>query len=1259
MRYCDLVNFEPIETVIQLRDADEQKAAHRLVKTYVISDRMADQLINLVIPQLQFQTPIDNKGVLIVGNYGTGKSHLMSVISAVAEHADLLALVNHSRVQETAKGIAGKFKVLRVEIGGVTGSLRDILLAELERALEKWKTPYRFPPADQVTNNKNSIIEAVAVFQKKCPDYGILLVVDELLDFLRTREERALIMDLGFLRELGEVAASTSFRFIGGLQETLFDSPRFTFVAEQLRRVRDRFEQVRIAREDIAFVVSHRLLRKTDKQLAQITDHLRQFTLLYKQMAERLEEFAQLFPIHPAYIATFEQVAIAEKREVLKTFSLAMRQLMDEEVPEDQPGLVSYDHYWAVLRENPSLRGMPGIADVIEKSGVLEGRIRNAYTREVLQPVALRIISALSVHRLTTSDVFVPLGVTAEELRDNLCLFVRTPEASADFLLDQVQVSLREIMRTVQGQFLSFNEENGQYYLDLKKVIDFDAKVGERGDFMERSDLNRYFFDALRQAFTSLPDTTYVTNYNIWFYELPWNGHKVTRPGYLFFGAPDERSTAQPPRDFYVYWLPPFLDRKYHDEHKSDEVILELAGLAEDFERRVRLYAGARSLSIESSEYRQEYANKADESLRILLRWLREHLTEHLQVIYQGVKEPVSAILSKMHSTASQSIEDLIRLVASHLLTPDFEERYPEYPSFSRATQTISDASRTASTTDAIYCLGGRSRTNLAMVVLEGLELVDAEGTVRPYESRYAQKFLDVLQKKPEGQVVNRGELIEQVAVGITPVEKDVYFHLEPEWVVVILLALVHHGDIVLNVGREELDASTLERALTLAVPDLTNFRFYKRPRSLPLPLWTTIFEGLSIQSGLIRDENTRDQAVRELQRVVNAEMERVAMLESRIQSGLQLWNASIFTDRYTLTVEGGTVVASDLPAVTLSSAEILPCLRGYKGLLSELSKFNAEGKLRNLRLGASEVKDTLDDRKKVQRAEKLVELVTQMQALTTYLVEARANLPDDYPWSQRADTLKQNVIDDLRRFGKGEKEIKSSAMLRDLEELKAGYISAYIELHRKLVLGSTGDDKRKRLYSDARLKALDQLTGIDLLRSAGASELETWKRSVSSLPSCREFHDGMLTDSPTCRSCQLRPVQRDLSLSADQLLSQLDDRLDDMLTRWRLALRSNLTSEGAQRSFQAMSPVERKPIEAFLIQKDDDPRLPNGFTASASQALHGIESITVFLDDLLHAFKAGGLPCTVDELRHRFSTYLDKLMRGHDESNTRLNLDK
>ncbi|MDN5362722.1 MAG: hypothetical protein PWP70_1769, partial [Moorella sp. (in: firmicutes)] len=37
MRYGDLIQFDPIETVVQLRDADKMTAARQLVATYVIS----------------------------------------------------------------------------------------------------------------------------------------------------------------------------------------------------------------------------------------------------------------------------------------------------------------------------------------------------------------------------------------------------------------------------------------------------------------------------------------------------------------------------------------------------------------------------------------------------------------------------------------------------------------------------------------------------------------------------------------------------------------------------------------------------------------------------------------------------------------------------------------------------------------------------------------------------------------------------------------------------------------------------------------------------------------------------------------------------------------------------------------------------------------------------------------------------------------------------------------------------------------------
>ena len=74
-------------------------------------------------------------------------------------------------------------------------------------------------------------------------------------------------------------------------------------------------------------------------------------------MSERLEDFVELYPIHPAYIDTFNKVYIAEKREVLKTISITVKRLLEEEIPDEAPGIVSFDSsskaIWAVLNNSP------------------------------------------------------------------------------------------------------------------------------------------------------------------------------------------------------------------------------------------------------------------------------------------------------------------------------------------------------------------------------------------------------------------------------------------------------------------------------------------------------------------------------------------------------------------------------------------------------------------------------------------------------------------------------------------------------------------------------------------------------------------------------------------------------------------------------------------------------------------------------------------------------------------------------------------
>ena len=169
MKYKDLISFEPIESVIKLVDSNKKSTARQLVKDYVISDEMAERLTSLVIPELQFEEPGDNKGIFIVGNYGTGKSHLMSVISSIAEDETLLEDLSNKEVSDSAKNIAGKFIVIRCEIGASEMSLRDIIIGELEEHLRELDIDFSFPAANAIPNHIHSFEEMMSLFHQKYP----------------------------------------------------------------------------------------------------------------------------------------------------------------------------------------------------------------------------------------------------------------------------------------------------------------------------------------------------------------------------------------------------------------------------------------------------------------------------------------------------------------------------------------------------------------------------------------------------------------------------------------------------------------------------------------------------------------------------------------------------------------------------------------------------------------------------------------------------------------------------------------------------------------------------------------------------------------------------------------------------------------------------------------------------------------------------------------------------------------------------------
>ena len=626
MKYGDLIQFEPIESVVQLRDADEAAAARQLVQTYVISGEMAEKLTSLVVPQLQFDQPVDNKGLLVVGNYGTGKSHLMSVISALAENGDLATHLNDKSVASAAGKICGRFKVVRTEIGATTMSLRDILVAELEEHLAAMGVSYSFPPADKVSNNKRSS-KMTAFHQEHPTTVCSWWWTNCSTTCAPARIRNSFSISTSCARSARSAGPAVPFhRRCPGSH---FRQPSFFLCGRQhppgegpLRANphRPQGRQVRGGRASA---------QETADQQVRIREYLTPFAKFYGRMNERMDEFVRLFPVHPDYIDTFERVT-AVKSEVLKTLSLAMKKLLNQNVPDDHR-VIAYDGYWTTLRENPSFRAVPDIKAVIDCSMVLESRIQQAFTRPAYKPMATQLIHALSVHRLTTGDIYATLGATAEELRDGLCLFQPGIEElggdPADDLLSQVETVLREIHKTVSGQFISSNPDNRQYYLDLKKTDDFDALIEKRAESLDSSQLDRYYYEALRRVM-ECTDQTYVTGYRIWQHEIEWL-ERGRAPGIPFLRRAQRTLHAVPP-GLLLYFIQPLTRRISRTRRNPrtvpapDEHGRGIPHCAEAMPRPgpcIHRFGHAKST----------YESKASNFLRDLVQWLQKNMTTALR----------------------------------------------------------------------------------------------------------------------------------------------------------------------------------------------------------------------------------------------------------------------------------------------------------------------------------------------------------------------------------------------------------------------------------------------------------------------------------------------------------------------------------------------------------------------------------------------------------------------------------------------------
>ena len=1215
MKYNELINFEPITEVVKFSETHKDDYQKNLVKTFVFSKTFKDHLIPLMVRNIDFEATGESFGLQVVGNYGTGKSHLMSLVSLIAENAELLPLVQEEKPRSELEKISGKFKVLRFELGG-TDSLWDYVTYKIEDYFTSLGLTFSFDGHGMITYaDKLKIM--MSEFEAKFPDKGFLIVIDEMLAYLKGRSTPdKLNQDLQVLQALGQTCDSSKFKFIFGVQEMIYHSPEFQFASSMLQKVNDRYKDIIITKDDVAFIVKNRLLRKDEHQKQAVKEHLDKYLSLFKDMHGRTQDYIDLFPVHPTYFENFERIRIGKsQREILKTLSNQFKEILDQDIPTDNPGLLTYDKYWEDIQRSQDLMAEPDIRKVKEITDTINDKIESYFigVRASKKDIAKRITNACAI-KLLQHELNKQNGTNAENLVDDLCLTDKLA-FDRDFLMDIMDSTAQQIITATSGQYFDKDPENGEYHLRVEGGINFDQKIKDYAATMALSQKDEYFFMFL-EVNLPLDHDTYRTGFRIWEHSIDWKTHKTYRDGYIFFGNPNEKSTTHPRQHFYMYFMPIFDDSKKKRNHEEDEVYFIMDDLSKEFKDAVILYGAARALEVRAdSSQKPIYRQKIDELNKKARSLFDAEYVQITKVDYQGIETPLSGYpLPGSGATKEQVFSE----VASLVFEEWFENERPNYPKFTQLNTPITKDNFDRLVKQALTKIATPEQANRdGEGVLNGLGLW-VPGGLDYSHSTYAKSLMQMLKDKGEGKVLNREDIIELVENSKNLwLSKDFGIEAELEFVVMATLSAIEGIEISLSSGRT-VNATNLGDLKGLSPEDFFTFSHIKFSENFNEAAIKAMFVGILGRdlSKQLKDPSTYTslaQASKEWAR-------RAVTLSSNIQNGYKSNGVTILTAEEAKAHQNHFL--------------------NFSRFCDKLNSFNSEAKMKNFKFSVDEVNRILEAKKYIELIEKQIAELKDFDGLISYLQQCKQYVVEQ----SFKDEISKAITKLQECLASGDNKLKTTYK-QELEDLKVRYADWYLKQYLEYRISENEHTEMLALLDSEEKKVCDILKEMEFLPTA---IFHKWQDNLNKLKVAdSSVNKEQILNIPYW---EFNPLE--FQGQPKQSVKKLKGEFEEIISSWTKIMQESLEDPMVKKNISLLNNSEKQLLESF--KSTGDLNLQNALSISATiMKLHkGLEKVELQQDGLKETFNK---PMTPDEAIEAFKIYVDQISSGKERDKVRI----
>ncbi|MDM8535427.1 DUF6079 family protein [Desulfobacterales bacterium HSG17] len=861
-----LFNFQEIKAVVDIdADLDETGKRAELVKSYVISQSLETQIAeffeNLEKPSHQACT--------VIGNYGSGKSHLIGFLISLVEEPVLAEFIKNEKIKNSVKNQKRSFYSVQFELQPFGLNLKDFFFKNIRKQL-KLKHDIDIPIFDpsEDFDDKENIKTILDIIKQKDSSIGLLVIMDEISDFLLSKQKEEMKSGLQFLRLIGQVCQAQDIMFVGSMQEDVFTGSKFKDVAAEIGRIGERFQNIIIHKEDIKKVISTRLVPKTSEQQHKLEQKFSPYLEKIDDVSANIDEYINLFPLTPFMLDLFKDLPYFEKRGVIQFAMSEIKYLLNKPFPY----FITFEKIYDILNNDPNKRNIEEIYEITKVMNILSQKIN--LIEKKYQDDALKIIRGLAVYSLWDRG---EKGLVAQELANNLMLL---PQKKLFTAADNISLIIKKIREVTEGEYIktSKDESTGLEYFKFitKAGVDIDQKIEQKAANISDSEVEYELFTQLSEIL----ELERVEGHSDVFYdECEWRSVKSFRKGYIIFVKDKSKFSALSDMDYAIVFISPFVKKfsktfvpnqlsiKFEISRiENIEILREIVAIKALINNNFNKHIMTKKLEDRINGY-----YKGQTKINGLKYRLMKLLMNHAKCSFNNSPESIKSHINRERTSFIEIIDEF----KTSVFDEPFNKAYPLHPKY--FIQLSSTNIINSLNTFALdLCKGDFTKLSKnTLAFLQNLSLLDQQKYPDISRSEIAMLIMDKIKANKNKVTDIQKDLVEYLCKS--------QYGLEPEIIYFILIAMTVLGRILLQVkGGDKLDINTVkEKFKTLSA--FETIAYAKIQEDYSYDFAARLLNALSINGKKITLEKERLNAFKEYKEKIISVISDIKSLEDTI----------------------------------------------------------------------------------------------------------------------------------------------------------------------------------------------------------------------------------------------------------------------------------------------------------------------------------------------------------------------------------------